>query len=259
MVKHGQYRALVGALVWALCAGAAAAQVTACRQALALGLDVSASVDRAEYRLQLDGLAAALLAPDVAERILVQPEVPVSIYVFEWSGPGVQRTISPWTAITGKEALHAVADRLRGYQRTNIGDSVDQSTAINPAIAHGIKAIRERSHCWKRTIDISGDGTHNTGGDPREQRAALAHDAITVNGLVIGVDSPRGGDIRQLEIGELSSYYNAFVIFGPGAFVETALGFADFERAMRRKLLRELQGPVFGAITPSADVAGPRQ
>jgi len=53
-----------------------------------------------------------------------------------------------------------------------------------------------------------------------------------------------------LEIGELSSYYNAFVISGPGAFVETALGFADFERAMTRKLLRELEAPVFGALLP---------
>ena len=28
---------------------------------------------------------------------------------------------------------------------------------------------------------------------------------------------------------------------GPGAFVETALGFEDFEAAMRRKLERELR------------------
>ena len=32
----------------------------ACRQALALGLDVSGSVDACEYRLQIDGLAQAL-------------------------------------------------------------------------------------------------------------------------------------------------------------------------------------------------------
>ncbi|MCX8955594.1 DUF1194 domain-containing protein, partial [Ruegeria sp. NA] len=36
-----------------------------CRQALALGLDVSGSVDSREYRLQLDGLASALTRPEV--------------------------------------------------------------------------------------------------------------------------------------------------------------------------------------------------
>ena len=44
----------------ALTAGPAAA----CRQALALGLDVSGSVDAVEYRLQTAGLAAALMAPE---------------------------------------------------------------------------------------------------------------------------------------------------------------------------------------------------
>lgn len=249
MGKHGKYRALVttALLVWASCT---LAQTSPCRQALALGLDVSASVDGAEYRLQLDGLATALTSPEVSQRILEQPEIPVSLYVFEWSGPGIQRTILNWTEITDRSILERAAGVIATHIRDPLGDSVDQSTAINPAIGHGIAVIEERAHCWKRTIDISGDGTHNTGGDPRLHRPELASRAITVNGLVIGIDSPRGGDIRQLEIGELSSYYNAFVIFGPGAFVETALGFADFERAMRRKLLRELEGPVFGALEP---------
>ena len=34
-----------------------------CRLALVLGLDVSASVDAAEYRLQVEGLAASLIPP----------------------------------------------------------------------------------------------------------------------------------------------------------------------------------------------------
>ena len=38
----------------------------------------------------------------------------------------------------------------------------------------------------------------------------------------------------------LARYYQEFVIQGPGAFVERADDYADFERAMRRKLLREL-------------------
>ena len=249
MDQHGKYRALVTAAC-VFIAGSVSAQSGACRQALALGLDVSSSVDRDEYRLQVDGLAAALTAPTVATRILEGPDTPISLFVFEWSGPGMQRTIVDWTSITDRPTLEAIAGTIRSQDREMLGDAVDHSTSISTAIGYGIAAIGDQSHCWKRTIDISGDGKHNTGGDPRAQRPALTRNAVTVNGLVVGVDSPRGGDIRQLEIGELSSYYNTIVIWGPDAFVETALGFSDFERAMRRKLLRELAAPVFGSLQP---------
>ncbi|MCW1950803.1 MAG: DUF1194 domain-containing protein, partial [Octadecabacter sp.] len=46
---------------------------TTCRQALALGLDVSGSVDVQEYRLQLDGLALALGDPEVTAALLAHP------------------------------------------------------------------------------------------------------------------------------------------------------------------------------------------
>ncbi|MGR3364390.1 MAG: DUF1194 domain-containing protein, partial [Maritimibacter harenae] len=48
----------------------ATAQEADCRQALVLALDVSGSVDAGEYRLQMDGLAQALTAPEVAAAIL---------------------------------------------------------------------------------------------------------------------------------------------------------------------------------------------
>jgi len=196
-VKPGAVLRL-GFALWLLFNGfvaAGMAHAQACRQALALGLDVSASVDSEEYRLQLEGLASALLAPEVASRLLAMPAAPVRIYVFEWSGPGVQRVVLPWTEITDRAALERVAGVIALHQRNPLGDRVDQSTAINPAIGHGISAILEQAQCWKRTIDISGDGIHNTGGDPRELRPDLDLNAVTVNGLVIGIDSPRGGDI----------------------------------------------------------------
>ena len=52
---------------------------------------------------------------------------------------------------------------------------------------------------------------------------------VTVNGLVVGAT-----------VVTLSRYYRQFVIQGPGAFVEEADDYDDFERTMRRKLLREL-------------------
>ena len=77
----------------------------ACRQALALGLDVSGSVDEAEYQLQLQGLAAALISDDVLASLMRLPDAPVRILVFEWSGQDYQRVLIPWTDIQAHRAL----------------------------------------------------------------------------------------------------------------------------------------------------------
>ena len=46
----------------------------------------------------------------------------------------------------------------------------------------------------------------------------------------------------------LIEFYQREVLRGPGAFLEVAQGFEDYERAMRRKLERELTPPVIGAL-----------
>lgn len=84
-----------------------------CRQALAVGMDVSGSVNAAEYRLQMDGLAAALEDPGVVDAFLSMPDTPVWLSVFEWSGPLSQRVVQDWRAINGPEDIAAVAMRLR--------------------------------------------------------------------------------------------------------------------------------------------------
>ncbi|WP_421905466.1 DUF1194 domain-containing protein [Mameliella sp.] len=212
---------LAALLIWG--AGAEAA----CRQALALGLDVSGSVDAAEYRLQLDGLAGALQDPEVMGALLAMPEAPVSVAVFEWSGPGSQRIVAPWRRIEGPADVADLATLLRATQRGQLG----QSTAIGAAKRFGAALLAEQGRCWRRVLDLSGDGKSNTGPRPQDSRPG----GITINGLVIGASGDANG------IGALASYYRAYVIAGADAFVETALGFEAFEAAMVRKLKRELQ------------------
>lgn len=220
-------------LLMSLAAGPVVAQ---CRQALALGLDVSGSVDGREYRLQLDGLAAALLRPEVEQLILSDPAAPIRLAVFEWSEASFQRLLINWTAVRTPLDLHAIAQRLRATQRA----SAPQGTAVGAAMQYGASLLAGQGGCWKRTLDLSGDGKHNVGPHPRAAKSALGASGITINGLVIGADSTGSGDKRYVQIGELSAYYNAWVILGPGAFVETALGFDAYEDAMTRKLIREL-------------------
>lgn len=228
---------VLGAIIAVWSAGAEAA----CRQALALGLDVSGSVDAREYRLQMGGIAAALDTPEVRGRLMAMPSAPVRLMVFEWSGPADQAVVVPWEEIDSEETLDVIIDTLRQTERRD----ASPGTALGVAMKEGERHLRQQAACWKLTLDLSGDGKSNLGPRPRDIKGRLEARDITVNGLVIGVDDPSTGDIRQAEIGELAAYFKAEVIVGPDAFVQAALGFNDYARAMKEKLLRELDGLVF--------------
>lgn len=221
--------------VWAADAAAA------CRQALALGLDVSGSVDAREYRLQMGGIAAALGTPEVRGKLMAMPSAPVRLMVFEWSGPADQAVVVPWQEIDNEETLDVIIETLRTTERRD----ASPGTALGVAMKEGARYLGQQAECWKLTLDLSGDGKSNLGPRPRDIKQRLMDGGITVNGLVIGVDDPSTGDIRQAEIGDLASYFKAEVIVGPDAFVQAALGFNDYARAMTEKLIRELDGLVF--------------
>ncbi|WP_422029360.1 DUF1194 domain-containing protein [Roseovarius sp.] len=233
---------------------------SACRQALALGLDVSGSVDMWEYRLQLDGLAAALLDPEMQEAFLQYPEAPVRLMVFEWSAQGHQRVVIPWQDITGPADLLAAADVLRTTKAMPVNNP---STAIGAAMVFGATELQTQSDCWQLTLDISGDGPSNIGRHPRLIEPQETGPVI-INGLVIGPDGPSNTTKNRHNVKSLMGYYQTYVIRGPGAFVVAALDYEDFAGAMRRKLIRELQpaavsGHPTGAGTSIdiADLVGP--
>lgn len=227
----------------------AGAQASAqCRQALALGLDVSGSVDSREYNLQIQGLANALRHPDVTAALLSIPDAPVRIAVFEWSGPGYQRLVLDWTTISNSRTLNMAVAKLAATTR----HTAPPVTALGRAMLFGKSLLDRQPDCWKRTLDISGDGKNNTGPNPGDLHALLDQNNMTLNALVIGSDQIQGDDHRQVQISELSAYFRARVIHGPDAFVETALGFQDYETAMVRKLLREIQGLALSAVSPMA-------
>lgn len=213
----------------------------ACRLALVLALDVSASVDPAEFRLQADGMAAALRAPPVVAAMLGGGGQ-VAVAVTQWSGPEDQAVVADWTLIDGPAAIDALAARVAAVRRR---PAFDGRTAIGSALRQGADLLARGPDCAARVIDIAADGTNNAGPDPRALRDRL--DGITVNALAIGGDLPLDHGTMAEEGGQLSAYLRSDVIRGPGAFVEQADDYADFERAMTRKLLRELDMMVLGA------------
>ncbi|SMY09463.1 DUF1194 domain-containing protein [Flavimaricola marinus] len=232
---------------WAAPAIAAAAALPAsaeaCRLALVLALDVSSSVDAREYALQRDGLASALLDPSVNRAFFAAPE-PVALYVFEWSGRYDQVALLPdWTLIETPADLANVAGRIAASTRSR----ADMPTALGYALGHASVVLKDNPGCLFSTIDVSGDGTNNEGFGPASAYAAFPFDGVTVNALAIR--SPIA-DFAP----DLPEYFRTNVIRGPGAFVETAAGFEDYARAMRRKLLTELSVQVIGGV-PTAEVS----
>lgn len=199
-----------------------------------LAIDVSSSVDAEEDALQRGGLAAALLAPDVQTAFFASPE-PVALFVFEWSGRYNQQNIVDWHVIQTQADLFAVARTISTSERSHN----DFPTAMGYALGYAAIRLQEGPDCLFQTIDIAGDGENNDGFRPADAYKAFDFEDVTVNGLVVN-----GADFE----GEttLIPFFRDHVIKGPGAFIEVANGFADYEDAMRRKLIKELSVIVIG-------------
>ncbi|MGV6848734.1 MAG: DUF1194 domain-containing protein [Marinibacterium sp.] len=197
-------------------------RLMACDLALVLAVDVSGSVDRDEYRLQMDGLAAALRDPVVSEA-LVRGQA--RLMLIQWSGSSRQAVSVPWTDMTDFDtldrfALQVAADprRWRNY-----------ATAIGEALSFALAAFPAERKCSRRLIDLSGDGLSNEGVLPTEVHPALRAAGVSVNALAIEASEP-----------DLTGYFFENVLTGNGAFVVSATDFMDYPQKIRKKLLREV-------------------
>ncbi|NOR61736.1 MAG: DUF1194 domain-containing protein [Rhodobacteraceae bacterium] len=211
------------ALAFTLFAGPALAE---CRHALALGLDVSSSVDAVEYKLQMAGLAGALDDPRVRRALIGDGGGHVALMVYEWSGQAHQTVILPWVEMASHDEVNLAIAVLNTHGRS----ASNAPTALGNALGFGAAQMAVSPNCWRQTLDISGDGVNNTGYRPKQAFLNFDFSNITVNGLVVSTEGDN--DLRQ--------YYQQEVIYGVGSFVEMAAGYADYERAIKRKLLREL-------------------
>lgn len=202
-----------------------------CRQALALGLDVSLSVDPNELRLQRDGLATALSAPQVVKALVGVPGARTELAVYEWSGQYDQSILVDWTTIDSHKDVEAISAALRTQpQLARTG-----RTAVGAAMLFGLDLLGQRSHCLQHTLDLSGDGISNNGMHPSSARSRLEDANIGVNALLITPENEPNALSTAL-----IDHYETHVILGPQAFTEVIHGFDDYGPAMRRKLLREL-------------------
>src|SRR5690606_30591267 len=102
-------------------------------------------------------------------------------------------------------------------------------TAVGEALDHAISLFDAVPDCRRKVVDLSGDGDENAGFTARSARQRAISAGVEVNALAIE------------SIGVSISNYYRKVVITPGGFVQSARGYIDYARAIRLKLLRELQ------------------
>jgi hypothetical protein len=203
-----------------------------CRLALALAVDVSRSIDAQDYVIQTDGLAGALSDKEVRAAIF-GPEGEVALAIYYWSGKGYQDLVQPWVILDSPEALDAAIWEVRRTPRPE----APLATALGDALSYGLDLMGDAPACERRVIDVAGDGRNNDGISVARTYEREDFTGIIVNGLAVGEHEA-----------DIVEYYHDEVIRGPGAFVELAPRQTDYPAAIQRKLLRELEGPMIGAL-----------
>jgi len=196
--------------------------------ALVLAVDVSASIDADERRMQREGYAAAIAAPEVMQAIGEGAHGRILLTVVEWSDSANQEIRVPWTVVSDLEDARRVAAAIL-VPGSRIPHSTTSVAGALRAAAVLLGETPERAE--RRVVDISGDGKDFEMFQVRAARAALLDDGVTVNALPI-LSAPDDPDVAE--------WYRDHVIGGPGAFVAPAIDFRDLEPALRRKLVLEL-------------------
>jgi hypothetical protein len=193
---------------------------------LVLAIDASGSISEEEFRLQRDGCAEALTHEPILAAIRSGPMGAIGIAMVEWGAPGGAATVVDWHRVSDAASGGAAAEAFRAAPRSRqswnaIGDAIDHAARL-------IAAAPFRSD--RRVIDISGDAPDMRGIRP----AVVARDDAVAAGITINALAILGGAPG------LAERFSTDVIGGPGAFVMAAEGRADFARAMRAKLVREI-------------------
>jgi len=195
--------------------------------ALALAVDVSASVDFQEFALMIGGLASAFRDEAVLAAATGGPRRAVAVAALFWSEAA--EAAVRWTRIADAAGAEAFASALEAAPRL----PRPGATALGEGMVAGLAVLaRCPAETSRSLLDVSGDGRGNRGRAPGPVRDLGVAAGVTINALAVLNEEP-----------DLLDHYEAEVIGGPGAFAMSCADYADFAEAIRRKLLRELRGP----------------
>jgi uncharacterized protein DUF1194 len=208
-----------------LCASASAQQ-TAVDLQLALMVDASGSVNQYRFELQKRGYVDAFRNPKVLSAILGGRTQSLAVTMVQWTGPFLHVQVLPWTLVKDEASVKTVASVIERTPRALFGGG----TSISGAIDHAMSLFPQSPFKAERQVmDISGDGSNNSGRSVVRARDEAVGKDVTINGLPILAFEP-----------DLDTYYRDFVIGGPGAFMIVAKDFESFGEAILKKMIIEI-------------------
>ncbi|MBZ8134009.1 DUF1194 domain-containing protein [Afifella sp. IM 167] len=197
---------------------------------LVLAVDASSSIDAGEFRLQMEGISAALRHPQVIAAIRGGPVGRIAISLVVWADATLPKEETGWYLVGSAEEAERLANDVYRLRRAVLG-----GTGIGAGIAFSMRKFERNGFSAPRqTVDVSGDGKETP---PRENvllmpaaRAMAISRGVTVNGLAI---------LNEDE--DVGEWYRRNVIAGRSAFVMEVADFQDFAIAMVKKLVREIE------------------
>jgi hypothetical protein len=201
---------------------------------LVLAVDVSRSVDQEEQELQFRGYAQAFRDPRLTDGISRGAIGSIAVSFFTWSDWDVQNLLVPWTRIDGHATAARFADALDAAPRQTY-----LYTSISGAIDYASRLFGQGYEGTRQVVDISGDGINNSGRPLQLARNEALQKGVVLNGLAVMDRLPLPQQFTPMQP-PLDDYYREEVIGGPGSFLMVAEGFAAFEGAVRRKIIREI-------------------
>jgi hypothetical protein len=201
--------------------------------ALVLAVDASGSVSNDRFELQKQGYAAAFRDPKVLSSIRSLVTQSIAVTMMQWTGPRLHVVVVDWTLVKDEASINALAAAISAAPRQLFGGG----TSISGAIDYSRVLLAESPfNGARRIIDISGDGSNNSGRSVTQARDEAVHDGIGINGLPILTLEPY-----------LDHYYYDNVIGGPGAFMIPAENYDTFADAILKKLITEIAATDRGA------------
>lgn len=238
--------------------------------ALILAVDVSGSMDDARYRVQFEGIARSLEDPSIVHALLGGPHRRAAISMLAWSDSAHEAM--SWQVIANAEDARRVAGLIRAMPRVS-GEFTCLGAMLREAREGLVRTVPGVAAAT--IIDVSGDGPDNCAGAraTEEERDKTIAKGVTINGLPIRTDNEfigtgayraPGFSMEELRNephmagATIEDWYKQHVIGGPNAFHVVANGYADFERAFRRKFLLEVAGGRAGLPRLSMTGAGVR-
>jgi hypothetical protein len=193
---------------------------------LVLAIDTSGSVNSARYDLQQQGYATAFRDRRVLDAIRSGTTQAIAVTMFQWTGPSMHTQVVDWTLIHDAPSAGEFADTVAAVPRhlryggTSLSGAIDFAMTLFP---------KTQFQGTRRVIDISGDGSNNSGRQATDARDEAVAAGVVINGLPILTIEP-----------DLDTWYRNNVVGGPGSFAVAVERDDQFADAILHKLVTEI-------------------